>query len=148
MLERTNQASFFPSSFPTGTIVNHTIKERNKNQSGKERERTHGWKEHRVCSWAAVGASCRARPSCAPHTSALLREGSTEVPAASPSEREGAFTALSFPGAQDALADTLIARSWVSQSRNIGTLGALYLPGWVQLLKNVRKQKLPCANWE
>lgn len=34
MLERTNQVSFFP----TGTIINYIIKERNKNQSGKERE--------------------------------------------------------------------------------------------------------------
>lgn len=34
MLERTNQVSFFP----TGTIINYIIKERNKNQSGEERE--------------------------------------------------------------------------------------------------------------
>lgn len=68
MLERTNQANFFPSSFPTGTIVNHIIKERSKNQSGKERERTHGWKEYRVCSQAAVRVSCRSRfQLCTPH---------------------------------------------------------------------------------
>lgn len=65
----------------------------------------------------------------APHTSALLHEDNTDVPAASPSEREGAFTTLSFPGAQDALAGNLITRSWVNQSRNTDMLGALYLPG-------------------
>lgn len=70
------------------------------------------------------------------------------VPTASPSERQGAFTTVSLPGAQDALADNLISRSWESQSRNTDVLGALHLPGWVQLLKNTRKQKLPFANWE
>lgn len=76
---------------------------------------------------SAMKASCRARPSCAPHTSALLHEGNTEGSAASPSGREEAFTTPSFPGAQDALADTI--RSWVSQSRITDMLGAIYLPG-------------------
>lgn len=90
---------------------------------------THGWKEDAVCSQAVVRVSCRSRSSCAPRTSALLHEGNAEVPAASPSKREGAFPTLSFPGAQDATADNLITRSWVSQSRNTAMLGALYLPG-------------------
>lgn len=119
MLEIIKQASFFPSSFPTGTTVNH-ITEKNKNQSGKEGERIHGWNE---CSQAAVGVSCRSRSSCAPHTSALLHEGNTEVPAVSPPERKGTCSEFS----QDALADNLITTSWISQSRSTGTLGALYL---------------------
>lgn len=170
--KRTEKAIFFLSSFPTSTIVNHIIKGRNKNQPGKEREMTHGYKEYRVCSQAEVRAGCRARPSCAAHTPALPREGNAVVTGALLARWEGRnllYTEFSShlqsemlfllahtlqelgADAWDALTDTLIARSWVSWSslqRNTGTSGALDSPGWAQLLKDMGKQKLPFANLE